>query len=58
MHNLYYVACYSQRNNDWARYLSTAKDEDEAKYRCEYGDYKAKRVEFVCVTPDEVSKEV
>lgn len=58
MKRLYYVACYSHRQNHWARFLLTAKTSMDARRDCEDENYKVDRVVFVCETAGDIWMEL
>ena len=61
MNKLFYVGCYSHQTNWWARFLVTAVDDTAAMAEAISSlsrDWKAKSCIFVCLTPDDVYKEI
>lgn len=61
MNKLYYVSAYSHRLNQYMRVLYTAPDANavEGRLVSDYeDDWRAERIEYVCMTPEEVGHEL
>lgn len=61
MNKVYFVRCYSFRNNEYARFILTAKSQGQAEQECvEFlgGDWKARGGRFICDTDNIVFEEV
>ena len=62
MNNLYYVAAYVHRSNEWWRFAISASDADAAakKLKDEDGDtrFSQVRVQYICPVADDVFQEL
>ncbi|MGK2884373.1 MAG: hypothetical protein ACSLE8_06290 [Rhodococcus sp. (in: high G+C Gram-positive bacteria)] len=55
---LYYVVTYSSRLNQYARFMVTADNEDDAKFRVVEDNWVAHKVIYICHTAKPIEMEV